>query len=132
MGAAARVKWYDGDIMGDVNSAIRSVLREKSLHNPEHVASVVCGLADINAYDRDLFDLAAKALTRFGGGVAQQVMEAPVRKKILTAYSKVRHNTDLPILDILRQQEGSARYEAAKQEVEAEWQKLGKTSGRAM
>merc|ERR1712019_256323 len=125
--AAARVKYYEASMFGDVTSAIKVHLRSRNLCSPEDIADIVTGLADINAYNQDLFELAIRALSHSGSQ-----LERTVRRKIVEAFKKVNHQTDLPILRVLAQQEKAARYEAACEEVAACWQKPGMVTGAAM
>ncbi|CAK0823541.1 unnamed protein product [Prorocentrum cordatum] len=125
--AAARVHYYDASVFGDLTSAVKVHLRGRGACRPQHVGAVVAALAELNAYDRELFDLAAGALERVGAD-----LERSVRQTILRAFKKAQHQGDSAILAFLAQQEGLARYAAACQDVSASWQKAGTISGAAM
>lgn len=126
--AAARVRYYAADVFGDVTSAVKVHLRGRSPVRAEDIADVVSALADTNAYDHELFELAARSLN------TQSVVtvERQTRKRIVEAFRKVNHQSRLPIIQQLAMQEKAARYEAACEEVAASWQKPGALSGAAM
>eukprot|EP00746_Dinoflagellata_sp_MGD_P011013 gnl/MRDRNA2_/MRDRNA2_122946_c0_seq1.p1 gnl/MRDRNA2_/MRDRNA2_122946_c0~~gnl/MRDRNA2_/MRDRNA2_122946_c0_seq1.p1 ORF type:complete len:280 (+),score=63.26 gnl/MRDRNA2_/MRDRNA2_122946_c0_seq1:78-917(+) len=118
--AASRVKFYDAGIFEAVQSAIRRRLRGRGPFEPGDVVDIITGLADVNAYDRELFEASIRVLEKMPGQLPQ-----PLRKRVLEACVKVDHGKDLPYLKLLSQLERSARYSAACNDVAAEWQKPG-------
>jgi hypothetical protein len=123
--AAARVRYYDASVFGDLASSIRVHLRSRSPLDPAHIVAVVAGLADVNAYDKEVFELASQAIDRCKGQI-----ERGDRRKMLDACKKVKH--DSKYLKDISMQEGAARYEDAKSDVAACWQKAGQISSAAM
>lgn len=121
--AASRVKFYDAGIFEAVVAAVRKHLRSPGPLNPDEVVDVVTGLADVNAYDKDLFEAALQAMEKTPGKLTQ--LAQPLRKRVLDAYAKVNHGKNLPFLKHLMQLERDSRYQAACEEVIAEWQKPG-------
>jgi len=126
--AAARTHYYEGSVFGDVTSAIKVHLRGRAMIRPVDIADVVTGLADLNAYEQELFELACRALNI----QTCTNLDRPIRKRLLDAFKKVNHKTNLPILEALSMQEKAARYEAACEEVAACWQKPGMITGANM
>lgn len=118
--AAARVRYYDSTSFGEVTAAVKSHLRSRAAMKAEDIAGVITGLADVNAYDKELWELSATALSRNRGS-----LERPVRKRILDAFKKVNHQSENRFIQDLGDQEAVARYEAACEEVAAVWQKPG-------
>jgi len=122
--AAARVKYYDASSFADITAAVKVHLRGHVSLRPEDIAGVLGALADVNAYEKELFDLAAQALNRTTGQILR-----PARKAILEAFKKVKHRTDThTVLREMAEQEAKARYEDKCFEVAASWQKPGACS----
>eukprot|EP00439_Symbiodinium_sp_Y106_P019594 s1558_g2.t1 len=122
--AAARVKYYDAGSFADIMAAVKVHLRGHTSLRPEDIAGVLSGLADVNGYEKELFDLAAQALNRTTGQILR-----PARKAILDAFKKVKHRTDThTVLREMSEQEAKARYEDKCYEVAASWQKPGACS----
>lgn len=119
--AAARVRYYDQATFGDVTSAMRVHFRGRGNLNADHIATIVGCLADVNAYDRDLFEAAAKAI----GNKCSGNLDPGLRRVLLNAFKKYNHKSEEAIIPFLLQQEKTARYSAACEEVAACWQKPG-------
>ena len=82
--ACARVKYFDAQNFQDIVAAVKVHLRSYLQLKAEDVGSVLSGLADVNAYDKELFELAAQALNRTAGH-----LQRPARKVILDAFKTV-------------------------------------------
>eukprot|EP00929_Paragymnodinium_shiwhaense_P018937 TRINITY_DN13072_c0_g1_i2.p1 TRINITY_DN13072_c0_g1~~TRINITY_DN13072_c0_g1_i2.p1 ORF type:complete len:282 (-),score=66.10 TRINITY_DN13072_c0_g1_i2:174-1019(-) len=122
--AAARVRYYDGAFFGDLQSAVMVHLRGKGPKDAPHLIAVLSGLADMNAYNSELFEAAAVSLEQHGG----PTLDRPNRRRALEAFSKVKHKTETQIVAFWRSQEAKHRYEEACDEVAASWQKPGSLS----
>lgn len=118
--AAARVRFYDAAVFGAVKAAVRGHLRGRGSFQAGHIASIVTSLAELNAYDRELFSAAARTLEHGTG-----LLEGLSRRRILDAFRKVKHDSDQEFLSNLGRQEKAARYEAACEEVATSWQRPG-------
>lgn len=125
--AAARVRYYDATVFSDLIPAIRVHLRSKTPQNPAHVVAVVEGLADVNAYEFELFELAAQTVER-----NSSKLDRSGRRRILASFKKVNHKSKQPFCQKLAEQEGAARYEDARNSVETSWQRQGSLSSAAM
>lgn len=125
--AAARVRFYDPSVFGSVTAAALRHLLGKRACEPSEVVDVVVGLADMNAYDRGLFEAAAQALAYHGGE-----LNSELRARLLKALRDTKHESAVPAIKVLAQKEAEARYERHCAEVAACWQKSGTVSGRAM
>lgn len=116
--AAARVKYYDGSIFGDVNAAIKQQLRAcRGPPKAEDLAGVVFSLAEINAYDKGVWDAISSGLDMHGGAI-----EMPWRTQIIMAFRKYNHDMMTPALQLMIQWDKQSRYEAACDEVKTSWQ----------
>lgn len=125
--AAARVRYYDGVLFDAVRSAVLSHLRGRGPHDSQHVVDIVAGLADINAYNAEVFDQAVEALSVFA-----DLLSPLLRRRLLDACSKTKHPHKAALLRFLAEKEREARYESSCLEVAAEWQVNGCKSGPAM
>lgn len=130
--AAARVKYFDGAVVADVTSAVKVHVRGRASVRPEHIADVLEGLAEINAYERELFELAIQALPSLIAGQ----LDSTSRSRIVAAVKKTKHEPGSEaareVLEAMRLQHKFARYEQACNEVAACWQKAGCISSSAM
>jgi len=123
--AAGRVRFYDAALLGAVAAQLRQRLsggRAGGL-GAEELVAVLASLAELNAYDRDLFSAAARVL---GTGGAAAALDAAQLKVLLTAFRSVKHTSDEAFVEALAQRERQARYEAAKaniikDELERRW-----------
>merc|ERR1711957_444900 len=104
------------------------LLRGRGVMKAVDIADILASLADLNAFDQELFDLGTRALNREGGAQVG-CMDVVVRRRLLEAFKKVNFQTDLPIVQAMRMHEKAARYEAACEEVAAIWQKPGSITG---
>ncbi|CAJ1422941.1 unnamed protein product [Effrenium voratum] len=104
--ACARVKYFDAASFADIIAAVKVHLRSYCQLKADEVGGVLSGLADVNAYDKELFELAAQALNRTAGH-----LQRPARKVILDAFKKVKHRSENGQLKEMQEQEGKARYE---------------------
>lgn len=125
--ALSRVKFYDGELLEKVNQTLRRLLRRgrpgesQNPHKPEHVIGVVAGLADVNAYDKDIFESALQA-------IRHQPLTPVIREKIVTVYiTQVKHKSSSagPFLQQLSIDVKNTRYERMAEEVATSWQKRG-------
>jgi len=127
--ACARVRYFDGAVHGDVCSAIKVHVRGRASIKPEHVADILEGFAELNAYDKEVFELSIQSLSSM---VAGGTLDGRSRSRIVAAVKKVNHQSDDPVVEAMRLQQKAARYEQACNEVAACWQKPGSVSGAAM
>ncbi|CAK9041701.1 unnamed protein product [Durusdinium trenchii] len=104
--ACARVKYFDSQSFADIIAAVKVHLRSYIQLKADDVGGVLSGLADVNAYDKELFELAASALNRTAGH-----LQRPARKVILDAFKKVKHRSENSSLREMSEQEAKARYE---------------------
>ena len=118
--ACARVKYFDSQSFADIIAAVKVHLRSYVQLKADDVGGVLSGLADVNAYDKELFDLAASALNRTAGH-----LQRPARKVILDAFKKVKHRSENGSLREMSEKEATARYEERCSEVAASWQRPG-------
>lgn len=121
--ACARVKYFDSQSFADIIAAVKVHLRSYIQLKADDVGGVLSGLADVNAYDKELFELAASALNRTAGH-----LQRPARKVILDAFKKVKHRSENSSLREMSEQEAKARYEERCSEVAASWQRPGACS----
>lgn len=119
--ACARVKYFDSQSFADIIAAVKVHLRSYVQLKADDVGGVLSGLADVNAYDKEVFDLAASAMNRTAGH-----LQRPARKVILDAFKKVNHRSNS--LREMSEHEAKARYDERCSEVAASWQRPGSTS----
>lgn len=117
--AAARVKFYDAALFGAVTAGLRRQLARSSansgrgLRNGELIV-VLSSLAELNAYDREIFSTAARA---FAGSGVVEGLDAAQRQTLLSSFKAVKHEGDDELVNHLVQKTKQERYEIAREEV---------------
>lgn len=121
--AAARVRFYDGPLLESVTAELRRLLTRHGIGaktiSTGHLVAVLGSLAQLNAYDRDLFAAAAHHL----GSVrcsASDGLDSAQRAQLLEAFRSVKHQGDEAFIEALARRVKSERYEADK---EALWRR---------
>lgn len=119
--AAARVRFYDGPLLDSVTAELRRALNRhgisvKTISTGEMV-KVLGSLAQLNAYDRELFGVAARHLSSVR---ACDHLDNAQRAQLLEAFRSVKHQGDEAFVEALSRRVKSERYEADK---EALWKR---------
>lgn len=112
--AAARVRFYDAELLAAVTSEVSRLLARRGSSPALGVAEIVevlAGLAQLNAYDQKLFSSAAAHLAALG--VSANLSSAQ-RKMLLEAFQSTKHQGDEAFIEALAEQRRSERYEEAK------------------
>jgi len=120
LSAAARVKFYDGDMFDAVMPRIqRQLLVSRGVGNEvprspfttEELITIMASLADLNIFNKEVFDRIVKemAANRF------RDLQGPQRGRILSAFSRTKYEcaVDQEFHDWLKEAEKSERYEEA-------------------
>merc|ERR1711879_962288 len=119
--AAARVKFFDASFFDAVKSHLQGKDRGRLRHKPADIIGIIAGLAEINSYNEALFEAAGHALSGQEGQ-----LDGSMRRQMLRAFSASGHQSDLPLLKTLAQQEKDERYKALCEESATAWQKRDK------
>eukprot|EP00929_Paragymnodinium_shiwhaense_P080131 TRINITY_DN4176_c0_g1_i1.p1 TRINITY_DN4176_c0_g1~~TRINITY_DN4176_c0_g1_i1.p1 ORF type:complete len:277 (+),score=92.87 TRINITY_DN4176_c0_g1_i1:61-891(+) len=119
--AAARTKYCDGPMFEAIRVRFRKLLSGRDRPRPADIASVCEGLALVNAYDKEVFELAAHTLA--AAVTAGAVLEASVRQCIVKTFSSVKHRSQVSLLEELAEQEGLARYVNSCEAIATTWQR---------
>lgn len=117
--AAARVKFYDSSFFDSVIVAVKRHLRGKGRHKPADIVHILAGLANINSYDKPLFELIERVLSEY----QDSQIDAALRKQILKACAAVGHKSENPFFKNLADKEAVERYQSACNESATMWQK---------
>lgn len=112
--AAAKVGFYDPGLMSEVTSALRRALSRRSTGGlqPGEIVAALKSLAELNAYDKELFAAAIRVLR---GSV--DCLEPARRQELLEALKAAKHREDEEFIDDLARKSKAERYEAAKDEL---------------
>merc|ERR1719387_3068017 len=94
--ALARSKFFDAGLLEPLHSELARACRKGHLGNADMLAAI-CDLADLNAYDKRLFQEACEALS-------SEVERSPEadRKRLEAALKKVNHDPGHRFLQSLR------------------------------
>lgn len=115
--AAAKVKFYDGDVFqsGLLPAARRHLQRSNGSFSPDEAVDLVSGLADLNVYDKVIF---SKIVERFAER-KQDLEDLTRRGRLLASYKKAGHEGDKDFMEYLtqRQKEENYRQRLAEQQV---------------
>jgi len=114
--AAGRVKFYDATLLDMVALQLSKRLsggRCEGVIAAQQLVDVLASFAGLNAYNRELFAAAARALVADG---AASYLEASQLKVLVDSFKSVKH-TDDAAYEALSQWERHARYEAAKEDI---------------
>merc|ERR1711972_724780 len=115
LAAAARVKFYDASFLQDLLiPRVRFNLGDSTKRSPflaGDLVTILCALADLNCYDKDIFTKIVHELAR----KRTAELQPADRPRILSAVKAVKYESteDQEFLDFLAQKEKSQRYEAA-------------------
>jgi len=113
--ASARVGFYDSMLFAAVTQQLRRRLRRTSnTFSAQDLVAIVGGLAELNAYDREVFSEVARAL---GGPGLVSSLTTEQRKRLLASFKSAKHDGNHEFIEALAQQYGSDKYEAAKSEL---------------
>jgi len=114
--AAGRVKFYDADLLDAVARELKHRLRASTpwVIQPQEVASVLISLAELNAYNRELFSEAVRIL---GSGNQCMSLDSKCLTQLLASLRSVKHSGDDDFMEALTRVERHARYEAAKEDI---------------
>lgn len=117
--AAARVKFYDAALFGAVTAGLRRQLARSTANSGRGLKTgelvVVLGsLAELNAYDREIFSTAARA---FAGSGVVEGLDAAQRQQLLSSFKAVKHEGDEDLVNHLVRKTKEERYEIAREEV---------------
>lgn len=93
--ALARTKFFDGDILEDLYSALRKLLRGDRLDISQTNDAIVC-LKTLNAYDREVFSAVAKAFKAKTGA-----MDSTTRSTWLEIFKGFGHGAEGDFLQLL-------------------------------
>eukprot|EP00928_Gymnodinium_smaydae_P093762 TRINITY_DN7806_c1_g3_i1.p1 TRINITY_DN7806_c1_g3~~TRINITY_DN7806_c1_g3_i1.p1 ORF type:complete len:368 (+),score=94.34 TRINITY_DN7806_c1_g3_i1:93-1106(+) len=111
--AAARVKFYDRDLLEAVTAQLRQRLRSRDDGlGPETLILVLSSLADLNAYDQRLFASAAKTLE-----ASIDRLDTDQTCQLLNSFRAVKHAGDEEFVSALQLKAKNERYETAKNEL---------------
>lgn len=120
--AAARVRFYDGPLLESVTAELRRLLTRHGVSvktiSTSVLVAVLGSLAQLNAYDRDLFAAAARHLG--SARCSSDSLDSTQRAQLLEAFRSVKHQGDEAFVDALARRVKSERYEADK---EALWKR---------
>jgi len=116
--AAARVKFYEPALFGAVTAALRRHLARSSVNGrglrTSELVVVLVSLAELNAYDREIFSTAARA---FAGSGVVEGLDAAQRQQLLSSFKAVKHEGDEELVSHLVRKTKEERYEIAREEV---------------
>jgi len=93
--ALARTKFFDGDIIADLYSTIRTLLRLERL-DVNQTNEVICCFRILNAYDRTVFGAIARAFRS-----KTRLMELAIRKTWLEIFQSFKHEGGDDFLQML-------------------------------
>eukprot|EP00929_Paragymnodinium_shiwhaense_P090712 TRINITY_DN50855_c0_g1_i1.p1 TRINITY_DN50855_c0_g1~~TRINITY_DN50855_c0_g1_i1.p1 ORF type:complete len:316 (-),score=81.91 TRINITY_DN50855_c0_g1_i1:80-1027(-) len=111
--AAARVKFYDGDLLECVLKNLQKRLKSRSdALGVTGIVTVMSSLADLNAYNKDFFAAAAKIIDS-----SFDRLDASQTSKALAAFKAAKHEGDQDLIEALTRKTKSERYEVAKREL---------------
>lgn len=122
--AVARAKFYDASLMDPLTLAIKRHLRARGQQfKPEELVAVFAGLAEVNAYEKQLFELLEQALSECNRAAIHGAMKVA----ILKAAKQVNYSSERLFLKRIAEEAGKERYDSACQKVLTAWQRRDDT-----